>query len=460
MRRSGEFAGGRLSFRLKIELAKMLDSLGVDIIEAPCIKDANTDYYLVKSIASAVSRAIVAVPVNITDADGVARAWDALKECPHPRLQLPCPVSTVQMEYFCHRKPAAMLEYISKGISDCRSLCNDVEFVAGDFTRAEKEYLHKAIEAAIQSGAKTITLADAAGELLPDRFGALIKEIRDILPEGTRLGVLCSNELFLADACAVEAVRNGADEVKTSAYGRSTASLEHFPSILAAARDACGASCGIEMPRLHSVTDRIRTLCEEVHAKSPTSIGVDSAGPDIRLTSQDDIFAVLRAVSSLGYELGDEDSRKVFDTVTRLAAAGGSVEAKELDAIVASVAFQVPPTWKLDSFVINSGNIITATAHIRLSKGDEMLDSVCVGDGPVDAAFLAIDKVVGTHYELDDFQIRAVTEGREAMGETVVRLRSGGKVYSGRGVSTDIVGSSIMAYLNAVNKIAYEEGQA
>ena len=118
---------------------------------------------------------------------------------------------------------------------------------------------------------------------------------------------------------------------------------------------------------------------------------------------------------------------------------------------------QVPPTYILESFVVNSGNTISATAHLKLHRQDKTLEGVCLGDGPIDAAFLAIEQITGQHYELDDFQIQAVTEGREAMGQTVVKLRSRGKVYSGRGISTDIVGASIHAYLSALNKIVYEE---
>ena len=125
---------------------------------------------------------------------------------------------------------------------------------------------------------------------------------------------------------------------------------------------------------------------------------------------------------------------------------------------MASVALQVPPTYRLKSFVINSGNLISATANISLDKGDRMMQGVSVGDGPIDAAFLAIEKIIGTHYDLDDFQIQAVTEGREAVGSAVVKLRSStGKLYSGRGISTDIIGASIRAYINALNKIVYEE---
>ena len=121
---------------------------------------------------------------------------------------------------------------------------------------------------------------------------------------------------------------------------------------------------------------------------------------------------------------------------------------------------QVPPTYLLDTYVITAGNTISATAHLRLKKSNTLLEGVCIGDGPIDAAFLAIESVTGQHYELDDFQIQAVTEGREAMGQTVVKLRSNCKLYSGKGISTDIVGSCIHAYLSALNKIVYEEAES
>ena len=134
-----------------------------------------------------------------------------------------------------------------------------------------------------------------------------------------------------------------------------------------------------------------------------------------------------------------------------------TVGAKELEAIVASSALQVPATYKLVSYVINNGNILAASAQLTLEKEGKPMQGVCLGDGPIDAAFLAIDHIIGHHYELDDFQIQSVTEGKEAMGSALVKLRSGGKLYAGNGISTDIIGASIRAYLNAVNKIVYEE---
>jgi len=146
----------------------------------------------------------------------------------------------------------------------------------------------------------------------------------------------------------------------------------------------------------------------------------------------------------------------VYDAFHRIAEKK-QVSGRELDAIVASVALQVPPTYRLVSYVINSGNILGATAHIKLEKDGETLSGLMAGDGPIDAALKAIEQVLGHHYELEDFQIQSVTEGREAVGSTLVKLRSGGKLFSGQGVSTDIIGASIRAYLDALNKIVYEE---
>ena len=155
----------------------------------------------------------------------------------------------------------------------------------------------------------------------------------------------------------------------------------------------------------------------------------------------------------------NEDKDKVYQEFLRVAVKK-TVGAKELDAIVASAALQVHATYKLVSYIINNGNIITASAHIVLEKDGEKIEGIELGDGPIDASFIAIDTIVGHHYELDDFQIQAVTEGKEAMGSAVVKLRSGSKLYSGKGISTDIIGASIRAYLNAINKIVYEEAQA
>ena len=163
-----------------------------------------------------------------------------------------------------------------------------------------------------------------------------------------------------------------------------------------------------------------------------------------------------RAVRALGYELSEEDTARVYEAFVQIAAKK-PLTVRELEAIVATSAQQVPPTYRLVSYVITNGNLIAATAQVRLERDGTVLSGVCLGDGPIDAAFLAIEQIVGHHYELDEFQIQAVTEGREAMGSALVRLRDAGCLYSGNGLSTDIIGASIHAYLNALNKIVYQE---
>ena len=457
MKQTDSQQGAALSFRQKIELAKLLNRLGVSVIETSPILGDRTNILLVKSLASAIRDSILAVPVDFTDLESPALVWGAVAGAAHPRLQVSVPVSAVQMEYLTHRKPAAVLQLISAQVAACAALCPDVEFIAQDFARSDESFLADAVNAAIAAGAKTVTFWDSACTLLPEDFAGFVKRTKASLPSEVRLGVLCTNDLYLADACAVAAVCAGADEIKTMPYGNDIVSLKRFSRILNTKSDVCNASCSVNLTELDRVISQIKILCEAKSGKASKLVATTPVSEELKLTVSDNLQTVLRAVSQLGYDLSEEDGLKVYETFVRLASMNSEVSAKELDAIVASVAFQVPPTYRLESFVINSGNTISATCHLRLRKGEELLENVCVGDGPVDAAFQAIEKVVGRHFELDDFQIQSVAEGREAMGETVVRLRHEGRVQSGRGVSRDIIASSLMAYINAVNKIVYEE---
>ncbi|HBJ97713.1 MAG TPA: 2-isopropylmalate synthase, partial [Clostridiales bacterium] len=176
----------------------------------------------------------------------------------------------------------------------------------------------------------------------------------------------------------------------------------------------------------------------------------------IKLNKNDDKETVVQMAETLGYELSEEDEDKVYEEFCRVAEKK-NVGAKELDAIVASVAMQVPSTYQLKNYLVTSGNIMTAQAQISLDYKGELLQGVCMGDGPIDASIKALELLIGRHFDLDDFQIQSVTEGKEAMGFALVKLRKDGKIYSGNGISTDIIGASIRAYVVAVNKIVYEE---
>lgn len=462
IKQSGKAGAFSLTFREKLELCKQLDRLGVSVIELEAIEQPKADSLLIKSVASAVKDSCVAVPVKL-NADSVSITWHALNEARKPRLQVAAPVSPVQMEYLFHKKPDAMLSAISETIAACRACTPDVEFVADDATRSDTVFLHQVIRAAIEAGAGTITLCDAAGAMLPDEFAALFSGLYEAVPElkSITVGASCANDLAMADACAVAAVQQGVREIKAVACGAQWVSLGNIARVLAARSGEMKLSVPVHMTEMKRALNQIDWMCQTARKKaSPFDNGVLPHDEGLNLTSHDDEAAVMHAVERLGYDLSAEDAEKVWAAFQRIADRKEQITTRELDAIVAAEAMQVPPAYQVESYVINTGSHISAMAHMRLMRNGRVLDGISVGDGAIDAAFLAIEQIAGKHYELDDFQIQAVTEGREAMGQTVVKLRSNGRLYSGRGISTDIVGAGIMAYLNALNKIVYEEEEA
>lgn len=450
-----------LSFKEKLEIPKLLDRLNVDVIELEGITQPKIDALRIKSVASTVKNSIVAVPVALST-DSVDATWNALKEAKSPRLQVVASTSPVQMEYLFHKKPDAMLKAVEETIAACSAKTADVEFIADDATRSDSAFLYKVIKTAIDAGAKTITVCDATGSILPDELSAFIDdlyanvaELKDVV-----LGISCSNELAMADACAIASIQHGVREIKAAAYPINQTSLPHVSRLLATKGEAFGVTCSVRTVEMKRIIKQIDWMCQTTRSKnSPFDNGVQDVADDVAFTANDNMATVSKAVEKLGYDLSEEDKAQVWDAFQKIAARKDAISSKELDTIVASAAMQVPATFVLNTYNITASNTSSSMAYMKLDKNGQMLEGIALGDGPVDAAFLALENILGCHYELDDFQIRSVTEGREAMGEAVVKLRSNGKLYSGRGTSTDIVGSSIQAYISAVNKIVYEEAE-
>ena len=452
--------GFSLSFREKIELAKLLDRLGTTVIEVEGLRGSRSDVLRIKSIAAAVNDSIVSAPVELT-AESVEQTWNALCLAKHSRLQVCAPVSSVQMEYLLHKKPEAMLSVMDETVRACAKL-TDTEFVAQDATRSEPAFLFKAIETAIAAGAKTVTVMDTAGTMLPEEFSAFVASLYASVPalKTVTLGVGCANTLSMADSCVIAAIKAGAGEVKCAAYPQDCADMTNVSRVLAAKGDELGVKTDVNVTKLSRIVEQIQRICKADGSKVSWFGNEVQEDSEIYLTSHDDCDGVCAAVERLGYDLSQEDRVKVYEAFMQFAQKREKVGIRELDAIVASAAMQVPSAYKLDNYVITSGNTVAATAHMKLLKNGVPMEGVYLGDGPIDAAFAAIEQITGRHYELDDFQIQSVTEGRAAMGQTIVKLRSSGKLYSGRGISTDIVGASIQAYLSALNKIVYEEEEA
>ncbi len=453
--------GPELSFREKIELCRMLDRLDVDLIALRGIQQPKIDSLLIKSICQAVRNARIAVPVSFTQ-DNSAMVWDALKEARDPRLQVCAPVSSVQMEYLYHIKPDVLTEKITRAVENCRKYTQDVEFVALDATRSDAGFLRTVIRKAIKAGAATITLCDTAGSMLPEETTSFLKELFADIPElqSVTMGYSCSDEMNLADACAIAAVQCGVREIKASAFRTDSISLKHIVNILSIKQKYFGIAMKPGTEKLFTLSSQIENLCRTGLGHSFRANHEDGEHGNISVNTHESRESVARAIEKMGYDLTEDDLEKVWQRFTAVSKNKDLITLKELEAIVATEALQVPPACTDIHYVINTGSAIGAMAHMKLSLHGKPLEGISTGDGAIDAAFNSIEKATGRHFELDDFQIQSVTEGREAMGETIVRLRSDGKLYSGKGISTDIVGAGIMAYINAMNKIIYEEEEA
>lgn len=457
LREGATYKGATLSFKEKIEIAKLLDKLNTDVIEMAAIENNAADTLLLKTLSSLLKNSQLAVVAG-TDKTQIEKAAAAVNGAKSKRLIVSVPTSNVCMEYISHAKPAAMLKKIEELVAYASTLCDFVEFEAEDATRSERDFLYKAVDTAIKAGAKAVTICDTASAVLPDELSALINDLYVAVPElkNVQLGVATYNELGMANACAISAIACGAEYVKTAVSKTKLNTTEGFVHLIRLRGEQMGITTGINVTELSRTATQIKTIAKT--RRSDTTPFDNKFGDDakVSISKDSDISEISKAIKDLGYTLSDDDTAKVYEAFLSTAAKK-EVGAKELEAIVASEALQVPPTYKLVSYAVNCSNVIAPTAHIVVEKKGEELCGLSTGDGPIDAALLSLEQIVGCHYELDDFQIQAVTEGREAMGEALIKLRFEGVLYSGRGISTDIMGASIKAYLNALNKIVYEE---
>ncbi len=455
---NAEGGGLSLTFRKKTDVAALLDRMQISVVELGEVAPTTEGKLLVKSIAAALTQSTLCVSVGC-DGKNAAFFAEALKGAKRKRLQVSASLSTSRMEYVYHKKANDMLASVTEAVRACAALCDEVEFYADDATRADPAFLRTVLAAAIDAGAAIVSVADTSGNMLPAEFGDFLRNLCGDVKglSGVALGVSCSNRLGLADAMAVEALRAGAVELKAS-LKKETASLAGIAAILSAKAETLGVQSAIGAESFARDVRKLETLCNlSGEGGTPFEDGVRDNASSVIFTEQDGEDSLNREIEGLGYDLSEEDKKAIFAAFKQIISKKKQIDLHELEVIVASESMQVPQAYKLADFVVTTGSTVDTVAHVKLERDGKNYDGVSLGNGSVDASFLAIEKILGTHYELDDFQIQAITEGKEAMGQTLVKLRSHGKVYSGRGVSTDIVLSAVNAYLNALNKIVYEE---
>jgi len=439
-----------LLFREKTAVVACADSIGNDAVELAGIKNLREDTIIYKTIAQKISNAAIAIPVGFSSED-VKNAWECVKDAKKSRLQVEIPASTVQMEYIHHLKADKMIAKINELTTEAKKLCDDVEFVALDATRADEDFIIAAIKEAEKCGAKIVTLCDTAGVSLPEEIGELVKKAKSAV--NIPVYVQVSDHISMAVACAVCAVNAGAEGLKCAMVGDDVLLTGKICDAISARGESLEICTSLKNTKIHaSIDDMLSNINHEAYEQNDIS-----EKKKILLDAQSTLSQISQSAAVLGYDLSDEDLGNVYKALSQVCEKKGSVGAKEFEAVIASSAMQAPSTYHLESYTTNCGNLASSMSQVTLKNGDEILTGVSIGDGPIDSAFRAIEQCVGFHYELDDFQVQAVTEGKEALGSALVKLRSRGKLYSGNGISTDIVAASIRAYINALNKIVFEE---
>jgi 2-isopropylmalate synthase len=258
----------------------------------------------------------------------------------------------------------------------------------------------------------------------------------------------------MAVASAFSAIASGADGLKCAMVGKDILLTGEISDAI----NACGVQIGAEIKlnktNIHaSIEDMVSSINHGAYETQNTV----SEKKKILLDSDSTVAQVAEAAAVLGYELSNSDVGSVHKALAQVCEKKGAVGVKELEALIASSAMQAPSTYHFETYTTTSSNISSSMTQIVLKYHDETICGVSAGDGPIDSAFRAIEQCIGHHYELDDYQVQSVTEGKEALGSALVRLRVGGKLYSGNGTSTDIIAASIRAYINALNKIVFEE---
>lgn len=440
-----------LLFREKSAIAKCADEIGAEVIELPAVKSAREDKIIYRTIAQNVKNAVLAVPVGFT-VEEVSAAWECIKEAKSPRLQVELPVSTIQMEYTYHVKQTKMLEKIAELVKEAKTLCADVEFSALDATRADIDFLISAVKEAEASGADVITICDNAGVSTPDEVAELTAKVKEAV--NVPVYVQVSDRINMAVASAFSAIAKGADGLKCAMVGKNVLLTGELSDAIKACGAHIGAEIRVDSTKIHSSIDDMTTNIKRSTYEDEETVSEEK---NILLDSDSTVAQVAQAAAVLGYELSDSDIGNVHKALKHVCDKKGSVGSKEFEALIASSAMQAPSTYHFENYTTTSSNVSHSMSQVTLKCNDEIIRGVSNGDGPIDSAFRAIEQCIGHHYELDDFQVQAVTEGKGALGSALVKLRNNGKLYSGNGTSTDIVAASIRAYINALNKIVFEE---
>ncbi len=487
--RDGEQApGASLNQKEKIEIAQALSDLGVDIIEAGFPISSPGDFMAIKAIAKAIKGPVICGLARAIKAD-IDAASNALKSAKRRRIHVFLATSKIHMKYKLKKAEDEILRLAVESVKYARKYCRDIEFSPEDASRTEKGFLYKVVEEVISAGATTVNIPDTVGFAEPEGYGRLIKGIFDNVPNIDKaiISVHCHNDLGLAVANSLEAIKNGARQVECTINGlgerAGNAAMEEVVMGLKTRRDIfADLEIQINNPQIYKVSRLVSKLTGFVIAPNKAIVGgnafrhesgihqdgvikerstyeiidpkdVGFTGEGLVLGKHSGRHAFRERLKVLGFRLDEKKLNRAFAHFKELADKKKNIFDDDLRAIIEEEIKVVRPVWQMESFEVYSGTKITPSAMVKLKYKSKVLTGTSSGDGPVDAVFKAIDKITGIKGELEDYRIEAVTKGKDAMGVVSLKLKAKGKTVTSTGSSTDIIESSVRAYLNALNKI-------
>ncbi|MGB2705820.1 MAG: 2-isopropylmalate synthase [Candidatus Omnitrophota bacterium] len=486
--RDGEQSpGASLNNKEKLEIAKQLEVLGVDIIEAGFPVSSPGDFQAVKTIAKQIKKASVCALARAVKAD-IDAAYHAVKYAKKPRIHVFLATSKIHMKYKLKKAEGQILKASAWAVKYAKRKIKDIEFSPEDASRTDRRFLYEVLEAVIDAGATTVNIPDTVGYATPYEFGAIIKGIKENVPNIHKavISVHCHNDLGLGVSNTLAAVLNGARQVECTINGlgerAGNASLEEIVMSIATRGDIFGLKANIKTKEIYKTSRLVSKLTGILVQPNKAIVGANAFRHEAGI-HQDGLLkerrtyeimrpedvgfeetklvlgkhsgrhALKARLKKMGYALSDKEVEGVFARFKRLADKKKEIFDEDLATIVEDEIGTATPVYSLASFYVLSGNKVTPSATVTLKHKNKNLVANSTGDGPVDACYKAIEKIVNVKPRLLSYNLSAVTAGKDALGEVAVRMKIGKQEVNGRGASTDVIEASIKAYLNALNKV-------
>jgi 2-isopropylmalate synthase len=492
--RDGEQSPGcSMNTKEKVELARQLARLGVDVLEAGFPIASQDDFEAVRAVAQSLKDGpVIAGLARAKDTD-IDRAWEAVRAAERPRIHTFIATSEIHIKYKLKSTQEEVLEAAVAAVKRAKGYTEDVEFSAEDAHRTNQDFLCRVVEAAIRAGATTINIPDTVGYGLPWEFGERIRDLMNRVPgmERVVMSAHCHNDLGLGVANSLEAIRAGARQIECTINGigerAGNASLEELVMALRTRRDFMKFDTGIRTEEIYRTSKLLQSITgvkvqpnkaivganafaheAGIHQHgvlqdpltyeimTPESVGVPKS--QLVLGKHSGRHAFKKRLQELGIELTGEDLNKAFGRFKELCDRKKEVFDEDLLALVEDELLATSEGYSLEHLQFTSGTNIVPMATVRLKLQEELRQESGWGDGPVDAAYKAIDLITKIPGKLLEYQIRAITAGKDALGEVTTTVEIEGERVLGKGSSTDVIEASVRAYLNAINKVVARRG--